>query len=208
MKIRKQLHIVSTGRQSDNVLIEIMKDIHPYITALHIREKSKSAKELVSLIMKLALTGVPLSKVIVNDRVDVAVCCQTRGVQLGFQSLDVAFVRPAFSELTIGCSVHSLEEARYAERHGADLLLYGHIFHTQSKPDKEPKGLEQLKKIIGQTTLPVIAIGGIRPLQVSDVIAAGASGIAVMSGVLEAPSPLQSVIEYRNYLEVWDEQDI
>jgi thiazole tautomerase (transcriptional regulator TenI) len=199
---------VSTGRQSDRVLIEIMKDIHPYMTAVHIREKSKSAKEIVSLIMKLALAGVPLSKVIVNDRVDVAVCCQTRGVQLGFHSMDVAFVRSAFSELTIGCSVHSMEEARYAERYGADLLLYGHIFQSQSKPGKEPKGLEQLKKISSQTTLPVIAIGGIKPFHVSDVMAAGASGIAVMSGVLEAPSPLRSVIEYRNYLEVWNEESL
>jgi thiazole tautomerase (transcriptional regulator TenI) len=202
VEMSKELHIVSTGRQSDQHLIEIIKDIHPYITALHIREKSKSAKELVSLIMKLVLAGVPLSKLIVNDRVDVAVSCRAKGVQLGFNSLDVSFVRPNFPSLNVGCSIHSMEEAKYAEQHGADFVMYGHIFQTKSKQGKRPKGLDLLKEAAASTSLPVIAIGGIETSHVRDVLAAGASGIAVMSGVLEADSPLQATIEYRNQLEV------
>jgi thiazole tautomerase (transcriptional regulator TenI) len=201
----QQLHIVSTGRQTDERLTEILKDIHPYMTALHVREKTKSAKELARLITQLVQAGVPLSKIIVNDRVDAAVCCQTKGVQLGFQSLDVSSVRSAFPDLMIGRSVHSIEEAKEAEHHGANFLLFGHIFKTGSKPGKEPKGLEQLKKVIDQTALPVIAIGGIHPWHVKEVRKTGAAGIAVMTGILEADSPLEAVIEYRSQLEVRNE---
>ncbi|MBY6037293.1 thiazole tautomerase TenI [Fictibacillus nanhaiensis] len=203
--MRKQLHVVSTGKQPDRVLINIMREIHPYISALHVREKSKTAKELVCLMEQLTKAGVPLRKLIVNDRVDVAICSGTRGVQLAHHSLDLSLVKTAFPDLTIGCSIHSVTEAIDSEQHGASYLLYGHVFSTSSKRGIEPKGLEKLNDVTSQTTLPVIAIGGIQPANVCDVMRAGASGIAVMSGILEAQSPLQSVIEYRNHLEVWDE---
>jgi thiazole tautomerase (transcriptional regulator TenI) len=204
VKNEKQLHVVSTGRQSDERLVEIAKDIHPYITALHIREKAKTAKELTGLINQLAGAGVPLSKLIVNDRADVALGCQTRGVQLAYHSLDVSLVRAAFPNMMIGCSVHSVKEAQYAEQNGADYLLYGHIFETGSKADEEPRGLVKLQRLREQASIPVIAIGGIKPSNVQDVIKADASGIAVLSGILESDSPLEAVKDYHNQLEVWN----
>ncbi|MGA4721773.1 thiazole tautomerase TenI [Fictibacillus nanhaiensis] len=206
--MEKQLHVITNGKQRDEELVRIANLIHPYVTALHIRERTKSAKELSHLILLLQEDGVPASKIIVNDRVDVAFCTGVKGVQLTHHSLDVAQVRRALPEMKIGCSVHSVSEAQYAEQYGADFILYGHIFKTKSKQHAEPRGLAQLQHVVDQTTIPVIAIGGITPENVRDVMKTGAAGIAVMSGILEAPSPLRAVKLYKQQLEVWDAQNV
>ncbi|ANC78918.1 thiamine phosphate synthase [Fictibacillus phosphorivorans] len=206
--MEKQLHVITTGRQNDDVLVKIAANIHPYITMLHVREKTKSAKEVSHLIEHLQKAGVPSSKIIVNDRVDVALCLGVNGVQLAHHSLNVSQVRRALPEMIIGCSVHSFSEAQNAEHHGADFIIYGHIFKTASKRDAEPRGVDQLQRVVDQTTIPVIAIGGITPENVRNVIETGATGIAVMSGILEAKSPLQAVKLYKQQLEVWDAQNV
>lgn len=206
--MEKQLHVITTGRQNNDVLVKIAANIHPYITMLHVREKTKSAKEVSHLIERLQKAGVPSSKIIVNDRVDVALCTGVKGVQLTHHSLDVAQVRRALPEMEIGCSVHSVLEAQGAEQNGADFIMYGHIFKTDSKRDVKPRGLAQLQHVVDQTTIPVIAIGGITPENVRDVMKTGAAGIAVMSGVLEALSPLQAVKLYKQQLEVCDAHNV
>ncbi|WP_416729903.1 thiazole tautomerase TenI [Fictibacillus sp. JL2B1089] len=206
--MEKQLHVITTGRQSVEELVKIAAIIHPYMTMLHVREKTKSAKEVSHLIERLQKAGVPSSKIIVNDRVDIALCTGVKGVQVAHHSLDVSQVRRALPEMKIGCSVHSVSEAQYAEQNGADFIMYGHIFKTSSKRDAEPRGLDQLQRVVDQTTLPVIAIGGITPENVRNVIETGASGIAVMSGILEAKSSLQAVRLYKQQLEVWDAHNV
>ncbi len=143
---------------------------------------------------------VPPSKIIINDRVDVAYISNVKGVHLAYHSLPVETVKLKFADLTVGCSVHSLEEAQIAEQQGADYVIFGHVYSTQSKPGLIPKGLEQLSFISELISIPVIAIGGIKPTNSRDVIVAGAQGIAVMSGILEAEDPLEAVQQYRSYL--------
>ncbi|MET3726727.1 thiazole tautomerase (transcriptional regulator TenI) [Fictibacillus halophilus] len=206
--MEKQLHVITTGRQSVDELVTIAESIHPYMTMLHVREKTKSAKEVSHLIERLQKAGVPSTKIIVNDRVDVALCTGVKGVQLAHHSLDVSQVRRALPEMVMGCSVHSVSEAQDAEQSGADFIMYGHIFKTASKRNAEPRGLDQLQRVVDQTTLPVIAIGGITSENVRNVIKTGASGIAVMSGILEAKSPLQAVKLYKQQLEVWDAHNV
>lgn len=206
--MEKQLHVITTGRQSVEELVKIAAIIHPYMTMLHVREKTKSAKEVSHLIERLQKAGVPSSKIIVNDRVDIALCTGMKGVQLTHHSLDVAQVRRALPEMMIGCSVHSVSEAQNAEQNGADFIMYGHIYKTASKRDAKPRGLDQLQRVVDQTILPVIAIGGITLENVRNVIETGASGIAVMSGVLESKAPLQAVKLYKQQLEVWDAHNV
>jgi thiazole tautomerase (transcriptional regulator TenI) len=187
----KQLHIISNGKMPIEQLHEILTDIHPYVTMIHLREKQKSAKELFQAVERLA-KDIPLSKIMINDRVDVAVAAQTAGVQLAGHSLDAVHVKKAFPLLKVGASIHSYEEA-YQE--GADFLLYGHVFPSKSKPGLPPKGLEELTKL-SQLNIPVIAIGGITPENTPQVLQAGAAGIAVMSGVLDSCNPLSAVKAY------------
>lgn len=196
----KKLHIISTGRQKPEQLADIIGRIHFDIDFIHLREKTKTAKEVYEMVELLTSKNVPLSKIIINDRADVAYVSNVKGVHLAFHSLPVEVVKQNFEDLTVGCSVHSLEEAQIAEQQGADYLIFGHVYSTQSKPGLIPKGLEQLRSISESISIPVIAIGGIKLTNSRDVIEAGAQGIAVMSGILEAEDPLEAVQQYRSYL--------
>jgi thiazole tautomerase (transcriptional regulator TenI) len=195
--MNKQLHVISTGRQSMEEFVRIASTIHKDVDAFHLREKKWTAKELVGVIEALMEQGVPLEKIIINDRVDVAHSMKTGGVQLAHHSIDVSLVKKAFPGLQIGCSVHSLAEAVEVEKKGANRLLYGHIFSTASKPGMPPRGLKELEEIIENVKVPVLAIGGITPKNVNDVLATGVEGIAVLSGILKARDPLDAVLEYR-----------
>ncbi|WHY03545.1 thiazole tautomerase TenI [Neobacillus sp. DY30] len=196
----KELHIISNGKMAIEQLAEIVSDIHPYITAIHIREKQKSARELFQTVEFLTKNNIPLSKIMINDRADVALVSGARGVQLAYHSLDVDSVKENFPQLRIGSSIHSYHEALKAKEKGADYVLYGHVFQSQSKPGKSPKGLEELKKL-SKLDIDVITIGGITPDNTEQVLQEGANGIAVMSGVLEARDPLLAVNAYNKALK-------
>lgn len=185
-------------------LADILSDIHPYVSAIHLREKQKSARELYQAINLLTEKKVPLSKIIINDRVDVALVTGVKSVQLAFHSLDTSVVKANFPQLTIGCSIHSIVEGQKARQNGADYVIYGHIFPTGSKPGLKPKGLYELKSLTSSIDLPVIAIGGITPENSARVFQAGAKGIAVMSGIFEAHDPILAAKTYKNVLENGD----
>ena len=195
----KEFHIISNGKMPMEQLREILTDIHPYVNAIHIREKQKSARELFQAVEMLS-KDLPLSKIIINDRVDVALVTKAAGVQLAFHSLGAKVVKKALPHLRVGCSIHSYHEGEKSLQDGADYVLFGHVFSSQSKPGKTPKGLEELSRIT-KLDIPVIAIGGITPGNTPQVLHAGANGIAVMSGVLDSPNPLITVHAYVNALK-------
>ncbi|WP_067727628.1 thiamine phosphate synthase [Oceanobacillus damuensis] len=195
-----ELHIISTGEQSPEMFVSIAAKLNEYVDAFHIREKSWSDYQLTQTIKLLHSNGIPLEKIIVNHHIDVANAMQVRGVQLTYQSIDVSVARKAYRSLHIGCSVHTVEEAVFAALHGADYLLYGHVFESRSKPGVKPKGLDGLKQVVQHVSIPVIAIGGITSQNTPQLINHGASGIAVLSGVLLSSDPVAKAISYRHAL--------
>lgn len=199
----KELHVISNGKMPIEQLREIVTDIHPYVTAIHLREKQKTARELFHAVELLTTANLPLSKIMINDRVDVALVTKARGVQLAFHSLDAVIIKEYFPHLRVGSSIHSYEEGQKAKENEADYLLYGHVFPSKSKPGMTPKGLMELTRLT-QLDIPVIAIGGITPENTFQVLEAGVKGIAVMSGVLETRDPLSAVKAYRNVLKNGD----
>ena len=141
------LHVISTGKQRPNQLAGILQQIHPFVDFIHVREKERTAKAIYEIVLQLKDRGVPLEKIIVNDRTDVAAIAKTRGVQLAHHSMPLKLAKTHFPQMTMGSSVHSVEEARIAELHGADYVLFGHIYSTHSKPGSAPRGLEELKAV-------------------------------------------------------------
>lgn len=180
-------------------LAEIAKDIHPFVTAIHLREKQKTARELYDMISYLT-KYVPLSKLIINDRVDVVQVTGVQGVQLAYHSLETNIVKQYFQSLRVGTSIHSFEEGEKAQQQGADYVMYGHIFPSNSKVGLEPRGITKLKEIT-KLQVPVIAVGGITPENTGSVIDAGASGIAVISGILNAVDPVEMTKQYITQLK-------
>ncbi|MCL4370768.1 MAG: thiamine phosphate synthase [Chloroflexi bacterium] len=155
---------------------------------VQLRQKQLSARQLLqlgsSLLEPVRRWGAAL---VVNDRVDVALALGADGVQLGGGSLPVAETRRLVGQgMLIGASVHSLEGALQAEGEGADYLLLGTIFETRSHPGLEPAGPGLVSRVAGAVRVPVIAIGGIKPDNAGSVMAAGASGVAVITAILSA----------------------
>lgn len=131
---------------------------------------------------------------IMNDRIDVALSCSADGVHLGQQDIPAETARKMLGDkLILGVSASSLAEALQAQRDGADYIGFGHIFPTFSKKKTyAPVGTGTLEKAAAILSIPIIAIGGIDAENAHSVISAGASGIAVISAVTRAESPVDA----------------
>jgi len=161
---------------------------------IQIREKDLSgrdcallAREALQRVAKSPESNGALARILVNDRLDVALSERAGGLHLGEQSLPLPeakrFVgsRGEWEDFVIGVSCHSLQAAKSLASAGADYLLFGPIFATPSKAIfGAPQGLERLAEVCRAVSLPVLAIGGISLANASDCLAAGASGIAAI----------------------------
>jgi len=126
-------------------------------------------------------------KLIINDRVDVALACDADGVHLGQDDLPLAAGRKLLGQKIVGVSTHDIEQARDAERKGADYIGFGPMFGTTTKnTGYAARGVEMLGKIRAAVKLPIVAIGGIDEHNVTQVWQAGADSAAIISDLLGA----------------------
>lgn len=122
---------------------------------------------------------------IINDYADIALAVDADGVHLGQDDMPLREAKSIMGDRIIGISTHCVEEALEAERDGADYIGFGSIFPTATKEVGTPKGVDGLRLIKNAVTIPVIAIGGIRPDNVMAVFESGCEGVAVSSGLLD-----------------------
>lgn len=145
-------------------------------------EISKIAAELHPITQE---RGVPL---IINDHPEIAASIGTEGVHLGQDDLPIAEARTIVgSDCVVGKSTHSLDQAIRAFYEGADYIGFGPIFATPTKPDYVPVGLNEIQKVHEAVRIPIFCIGGIKLDNLSDVLAAGARRVVIVSGLLQAP---------------------
>jgi thiamine-phosphate pyrophosphorylase len=131
------------------------------------------------------------ARVIVNDRLDVALASGAAGVHLGQSDLPLADARRiARDRLIIGVSTHDVAEARAAEAGGADYVGFGPMFATPSKADAlPPRALAALRAVRAALRIPIVAIGGISEATAGGVLAAGADAVAMIGALAAAPDP-------------------
>jgi thiamine-phosphate pyrophosphorylase len=162
------------------------------VDAVQLREKNLPAAELFSLACTLReLCRRYGARLLINDRVDVALAAKADGVHLPVNSFTPADARRLLGPgALIGTSTHSLAEARAAADGGADFIVFGPLFDTPSKrPFGSPVGLPALAEVTRSVSLPVLAIGGMTAQRVEAVRRHGARGAAVVSAILEAAEP-------------------
>ena len=182
------------------------------MTWVQVREKAlssgaflKRARELAAMLKPRAI---PL---IVNDRLDIALACGADGVHLGQDDLPCEDARRiAGPDFIIGISATNEEEARQAERAGADYLGVGPVWSTPTKPDAaKPMGIEGLRAIRRAVKVPLVGVGGIGAANVEQVLCAGCDGVAVVSAIMSAADPaaasreLAQAIFRGRHLERW-----
>ncbi|MGM9519597.1 MAG: thiamine phosphate synthase [Phascolarctobacterium sp.] len=158
------------------------------VTLVQYRSKFKDGgpmyEEALALKALCDRYDVPL---IINDRVDVALAVGAAGVHVGQDDLPCQVVRAlAGDDFVIGVSAHNPEEARQAAADGADYLGCGAVFGTATKPGVAKLGLANLRAIRGAVSLPMVGIGGVNATNYDEVLATGANGAAIISGILAA----------------------
>ena len=200
------LYLITDRKQTrGRELLRVVEDaLDGGVKAIQLREKDLGGRELYELAEQLkTVCSTHRAKLFINDRVDVALAVDADGVQLGSASMPVGAARALLGERkSIGASTHSLEEALVAERAGADFVLFGPVYFTPSKSAYgKPQGLEPLRGVVEKISIPVYAIGGIKPENIGAVKRAGASGAALISAVMAAEAPREAARELLRLLK-------
>ncbi len=152
------------------------------VTLVQLREKSLTGRALYELAREAArVARGSATRVLVNDRADIARASGCDGVHLTTRSLEASVVRRAFGrDFLIGVSAHTLEEARAARDGGADFAVFGPVFDTPSKRVYgAPLGIEAFGEAARELSpFPLVALGGVEPANAAEVLGAGAAGVA------------------------------
>jgi len=155
---------------------------------IQLRGKRQTIARLTDLAEQLhGLTshaGVPL---IINDHPEIARDLRAEGVHLGQDDVSILLAREIVGrECWIGKSTHSVEQAIAAEAEGADYIGFGPLFATPTKPDYQPIGMEDIRRVHELVRIPIFCIGGIKLANLPHVLAAGAQRVVIVSGLLQS----------------------
>jgi thiamine-phosphate pyrophosphorylase len=175
----------------------IQEAVRAGVDLIQIREKDLGTRPLVELVRAtVECARGTATRVVVNDRLDVALAVGLCGVHLGTQSVPAQVVRRSVPDgFLIGVSCHSLEEALAAESAGADYIVLGPIFATPSKlAYGPPLGLDKLREVAARVQIPLLALGGIDVQCLKPCLAAGATGIAGIS-IFQNSNSLQACVQ-------------
>ncbi len=201
-----RLHLVTDRRRcaGRDLREVVVAAVEGGVGAVHLREKDLPARELLRLARELLSLVRPRGALLlVNDRLDVAMAAGADGVELPAAGLPVAEARRLWPGGLIGASVHSPQEASSACDQGADFALLGTIYATGSHPGQAGGGPELLRTAAA-AACPLVAIGGINAANAREVMAAGASGIAVITALTLAADVASAARELRRAVEAAD----
>ncbi len=176
------------GRLADRMLRELLEG---GVKVLQLRVKSLPPVDFLELATKAReATRAHRCQLIINDRVDIALASDADGVHLGQDDLPLSAGRRLMGERIVGISTHDMDQAKEAERSGADYIGFGPMFGSKTKATGyEARGAEMLKRIRTAVKIPVVAIGGITEENVQQVWRAGADSAAIISDILHADAP-------------------
>jgi thiamine-phosphate pyrophosphorylase len=147
-------------------------------TILQLRAPGLSARDLEDHASELvASSPVP---VLISSRCDIALATGAAGVNLPERDISVADARALLGQRTIGRSVHSMEAAIDAQQDGADFVIFGPVWASESHAESVPTGIEALAEVARELRIPVLAIGGVTEERIAECHAAGAAGYAAI----------------------------
>lgn len=168
------------------------------VKVIQYRSKHLSTQAMIDEAAKLReMTSKTLF--LINDYIDVALAVDADGIHLGQDDISCEEARSLLGvHRKIGISVNTLEQAKQAQKQGADYLGVGPVFATNTKNDAgAPLGLDLIRKIKAEISLPIVAIGGITLVNAPEVIAAGADALCAISAVVSKPDVKEEVLKFQ-----------
>lgn len=181
------LYAITDSRlaKKQSLFVQIEEALKGGVTLLQLREKEKHGEELLEEALKVQAIcrkyQVPL---IINDDVELAKRIDADGVHVGQSDIAAEEARKILGpDKIIGVTAKTVEQAKIAQRAGADYLGSGAVFGTTTKADAKPMSIDLLKEIVKSVDIPVVAIGGIDDTNISRLSGSGIAGVAVVSGI-------------------------
>jgi thiamine-phosphate pyrophosphorylase len=201
-----RLYLITDRRQAagGDLLGAVAGALAGGVQAVQLREKDLGTDELLRLARRMReMTSRHGAKLLINDRVDVALACGADGVHLGVASLPPEDARRILGrDRLIGCSTHGTEQLAAAVAAGADFATFGPVFATPSKASYgQPVGVEALRRACMSTDIPIFGIGGIGLENIAEIAGAGSHGIATISAVLAEDDPGAAAAEMKRRVE-------
>lgn len=172
------------------------------VKIIQYREKNKSASEIIQTGKKIRqLCSMYDALFIVNDRIDIAQILEADGVHLGQDDIDINLARKILGEdKIIGISTHKPSDAITAQENKADYIGVGPVFKTPTKPNTDPVGLDYVKWVSENISLPFFAIGSIDETNVSKAVNAGAKRVAVIRAIMNSDDVKKTIEKFNEAL--------
>jgi thiamine-phosphate pyrophosphorylase len=166
----------------DGIVAQVVVAARAGMPLIQVRERDLDAGALRDLVARcLDVVRGTGTRILVNDRLDVALAAGAHGVHLRGDSMPASRVRTLCPRpFLIGRSIHTVDEARRADASALDYLVFGTVFAAVSKPGREPAGVGELAAVVAATTLPILAVGGVTLETMPAVMRAGAAGAAAI----------------------------
>ena len=189
------LYLVTDNSEDEKKFLKTIEEaINGGVSVVQIREKTADTLEFYNLALKVkeitTKYNVPL---IINDRVDVALAIDADGVHVGQSDMPCDVTRKLIGENKIlGVSAATIDEAKKAEKDGADYIGTGAVFPTSTKDDAPSITKKDLKNIVDSINIPVVAIGGINIENANELKNTGISGLSVVSAIMSADNPKEA----------------
>jgi thiamine-phosphate pyrophosphorylase len=189
-----------TLSQSEQIAL-VRKVVEVGEVSILVRDPEATAAALYDLALQLRpVTKANKSKLLISDRVDVALAVGADGVHLGRRSLPGAIVRKMLGKsMLLGFSAHSVDEILKSHEAGIDYCTISPVFRPTSKPNdtRSTLGLQKLQQLSEESPLPLVALGGIESSNAASCFLAGAQGIAVSGAIsrVDAPDPVISQLK-------------
>lgn len=198
---RPALFFVTPPDTPDDHLVNLVAlALEGGVTHVLLRRPESTARQLYDLALWLTPpVHAADAALVIAERLDVALAIEGAGVQLSARSLPLHIAKQIAPGRPMGASVHAAPEPTALRP--ADWLIAGNIYDTATHPKRPGKGAGLVREIADTTSTPVIAIGGITPARVPEVMLAGAAGIAVIRAISDAPSPTQAARTLRDALD-------
>ncbi len=187
MKTLPRLYAITDRRKFRAGFTTVLERIlRRNVKMIQLREKDLGGRELYNLARQAReLTQRYGALLLINERLDIAVAVGADGVHLPERGLPPKVVKDLFPHLLVGYSAHSLEGVLYAQKEGADFVTLSPIFRTESHPEAEPLGLEELKRVSAKVNVPIYALGGVTQERIELCLKNGAYGVAGITMFLD-----------------------
>lgn len=175
--------------------------IHGGADAVQLREKTMSDSEFLALAKEFKrITSRSKTLFIVNDHAEIAKRVNADGLHIGQSDISVHTARKIMNNKILGVSTHNISQAQKAQQEGADYISVGPIFYTETKSYEPPVGLDYLRQVKREITIPSVAIGAINLKNLDEVLNAGASCVAICSAAISSDNIYEAVQSFKTKL--------